>query len=83
MPSNQANYSCYYQAQVLNGWLLASLLKSYEHLAFDRTLDVEQQIFEFFVPRDCEGEFLIFMQTMLDLGVIRNLVALPNRLMRQ
>ena len=83
MLNHPANYCRYYQAQVLNGWLLASLLKSYEHLAFDRTLDVEHQIFEFFVPQDCEAEFLIFMETMLELGVIKDLAALPNRLMNQ
>lgn len=75
-----SNYCIYYQAQVKQAWLLAALLKSYEHVAFDRTLNVERQIFEFFVPVGCQAQFLEFMQVMVAENVICDLVELPNRL---
>ena len=43
-------YSLYFQAQVnkKETWFLAATLRSFEHLAFDRTVDKQAGIFEFF-----------------------------------
>jgi len=46
-------YCSYYQAEVAKPttWFLVSTLRANEHLCFDRTLDKEHGIFEFFVPQ--------------------------------
>jgi hypothetical protein len=74
-------YSLYYQANVdkTNTWFLTATLRSFEHLAFDRCLQKEQNLFEFFVPQDLEPYFIEIMQYYLQNGIITNLVKLPNR----
>lgn len=76
------NYCLYYQAQIdkPNHLFVVGLLKYYEHLCFDRTLDAAQGIFEFFVPQDREPEFLRVMTHMEKKGLIHNLVKSANRL---
>ena len=82
MKSSPANMCAYYQATVLKEkhWLLTSLIRSFEHLAFDRTCDTEQGIFEFFVPQDLEHHFLEIMEAFRQQGLIWDLKKLPNRL---
>ncbi len=52
-------FSSYYQAHVNPSMCLfvTSALKSYEHLLFDRTIDVPNSIFEFFVAPSVESCF--------------------------
>jgi len=75
------NYCHYYQAHVPRHhcWFLTSTLRSYEHMAFDRTLDKEQSIFEFFVPESMEPLFLTIMGRFEKEGVVHDLKKLPNR----
>ena len=75
-------YSEYYQSHIpqQNCWLLTGLLRSCEHVAFDRTVDVPNSIFEFFVPADQEEEFVFFMNAMIRRGIILDLKKLPNRI---
>lgn len=75
-------YCLYYQAQVAekNQWFLVAVLRSFEHLAFDRTLDKEQGIFEFFVPVDNVDAFREVMEYFTDQGIVKDLQKLPNRL---
>lgn len=75
-------YCSYYQAHVVpvTGWFVVAALKSYEHLAFDRTLDVERSTFEFFVTPAAEDTFLAVMDYMQFHGYVTNLTKLPNRL---
>lgn len=75
-------YCSYYQAHVPREhcWFLTATLRSYEHIAFDRTLDKEQSIFEFFVPETMEPLFLQVMDRFEKEGNIRDLKKLPNRL---
>ena len=56
----QSNYCLYFQAHVKKSecWYLTSVLRSIEHLVFDRTIDTEHSIFEFFVPPAMEDDFL-------------------------
>jgi hypothetical protein len=76
-------YCSYYQAHVPREhcWFLTATIRSYEHMAFDRTLDKENSIFEFFVPQDMESLFLQVMARFEKEGIIKDLQKLPNRLM--
>jgi hypothetical protein len=75
-------YSCYYQAYVnkSNTWLVVATLRSYEHVAFDRTLDADTALFEFFVPPSNKELFLALMAHFEKAGLVTHLRELPNRL---
>lgn len=62
-------------------WILSSALRGTEHVAFDRTLDVEKSIFEFFVPVATEPIFLQVMQYLQDQNVVLSLEKKENRLL--
>lgn len=75
-------YCSYYQAQVTQEycWFLVALLRSFEHVAFDRTLDPSTSTFEFFVPVDTEPYFLSIMDYLQKKKIVNQLEKLPNRL---
>ncbi len=75
-------YGIYYQAQVVERecWFLAAVMRSFEHLSFDRTYDKVTSTFEFFVPEPLEKPFLEVMDYFKKEGVITTLNKLPNRL---
>ena len=75
----------YYQAQVdpAHGWFFVGVVRSFEHMAFDRTLDVGNSIFEFFVPQDTERFFLDLMDYFKQEQIISDLRKLPNRLAQE
>lgn len=78
-----SDYGAYYIAtseEPRNHLFLVGILKSYEYVCFDRTLDVAQGIFEFYVPQDQEEIFLHLMGRFEKMGVIKDLQKLPNRL---
>ncbi|PKN03514.1 hypothetical protein CVU75_01860 [Candidatus Dependentiae bacterium HGW-Dependentiae-1] len=72
----------YYQARVQKEdvWFLVAVLRSFEHMAFDRTIDKEQSIFEFFVPPVLEETFLAIMQYFIKHSIVHDLQKLPNRM---
>jgi hypothetical protein len=74
-------YCIYYQAHIPREycWFLTATLRSYEHVAFDRTLDKEHSIFEFFVPEPQEPLFIQIMSRFEKEGVVQDLKKLPNR----
>jgi len=76
------SFSLYFQAHVQKElcWMVSSTLKYVEHVAFDRTIDKESSLFEFFVAPDLEEEFLDMMHKMMKRGIILDLEKLPNRL---
>jgi len=76
-------YSSYYQAHISPAmcWFVTAALKSYEHLLFDRTIDVPNSVFEFFVAPSVEPWFLEIMAYMQEQGYVSDLKKLPNRLM--
>jgi hypothetical protein len=76
------SYCAYYQAHVPRAtcWFFVAALRSYEHLAFDRTFDTASSTFEFFVPTDLESYFIELMNYFQAEGIISNLTKLPNRL---
>ena len=75
-------FGSYYQAQVdpAQAWFFVGTLRSFEHIAFDRTLDVASSRFEFFVPEDTEKYFLEFMRYFQEHQIIFNLTKMDNRL---
>jgi hypothetical protein len=77
------SFSQYYRAHVVEKecWFLVAVLRSFEHLAFDRTYDKQTSTFEFFVPEGCEETFLTIMAYFTQQGVITSLQKLPNRLL--
>lgn len=72
----------YYRARVHKEdvWFLVAVLRSYEHVAFDRTIDKEQSVFEFFVPSVLEETFLAIMNYFIKHAIVSDLQKLPNRL---
>jgi len=75
-------YCMYYQAYVERSrcWFVVALLKSYEHMSFDRTIDNETSRFEFFVPSSTEQYFLEVMEHLSKIGLVSGLEKLSNRL---
>lgn len=77
------SYCSYYQAHVEREscWFVVAILKSYEHMVFDRTIDTELSVFEFFVPVSTEPYFLELMAYFESKGIVNNVKKLPNRLL--
>jgi len=75
-------YCSYYQAYIQRElcWFVTASLRSYEHVAFDRTLDPVTSLFEFFVPETTEKYFLEVMAYFEAEGLVSDLKKLPNRL---
>ena len=76
------DYCSYYQAYVdkKTTWFFVAILRSHEHLSFDRTLDKETGLFEFFVPKNQENDFCELMDQLNKQKIISELKKLPNRL---
>ena len=75
-------YCLYYQAKITREkcWFFTAILRSHEHLAFDRTIDTKNSIFEFFVPELNQQEFEDLMQHLSCIGLVSNLQCLSNRI---
>lgn len=83
MTNHHANIFCsYYQAHVQRElvWFMVAILRSFEHLSFDRTLSKEHSVFEFYVPTGDEHVFLEIMHYFHQEGIVQQLNKLPNRL---
>lgn len=76
-------YCYYYQAIVepKNVWFFVATLRSFEHITFDRTLNKENSIFEFFVPQDLADRFESVMQIYITDNIVSEFKKLPNRLL--
>jgi len=76
------DYCLYYQAYVKRElcWFLVGVLRSYEHMAFDRTIDKQKSIFEFFVPQGMQEQFEELMDRFLTMGIVTSYFQLENRL---
>lgn len=74
--------SVYYVAHVKRElcWLLSAVFRGTEHIAFDRVLDKEQSLFEFFVPQDTEPIFLDMIAFLKKKDVVLSLEKRNNRL---
>jgi len=76
-------YCNYYQARVCpkECWFLTGILRSFEHLAFDRTIDAKTSTFEFFVPEGNDEHFVQLMHYFEKEGIVTGLIKMPNRLL--
>lgn len=79
------SYCSYFQALVSkkDTWFFVATLRSYNYMMFDRTLDINKGLFEFFVPQDYEQQFVKVMEYYVRSGIVKNLEKLPNRLMTE
>ncbi len=76
--------SCsYYQVTIdrPSGWFVGATLHSFEHLAFERTIDMHGAINEYFVTEELEPLFLECLQGLQRLGAVKEIKKLPNRLL--
>ena len=75
-------FCLYYQAHVDKKmtWFVVATLKSQENIQFDRTIDAERSIFEFFVPESVEEQFLTVMEKLVKTGYVSDLQKMENRL---
>jgi len=71
----------YYQAHVKREkvWFFVAIMRSQEHVCFDRTFDVKESIFEFFVPVAQEKMFLRILAFFEQEGIVSQLIKLDNR----
>ena len=76
------SYCTYYQATITRRDVLymVSILKSFDHFCFDRTIDVQNSIFEFFVPPLHAPQFEKLMSQFEKEGIVQDLKKLPNRI---
>jgi len=81
--SESLRASAYYQATVVgpDATLLVAVLKTFDSLCFDRTLDREAGLFEFFVTPAETELFLSVMRAFEKRGVVKDLRELSNRLL--
>jgi hypothetical protein len=75
-------FSLYYQATIIPNkiWLITSLLRNEDGWAFDRALEGNPSILEFFVSPSYEEEFSSFMNYCLEEGLITSFSKMDNRL---
>jgi len=80
---SSALWCCYYQAHIQREkvWFFVAVLRSQEHVCFDRTFDVGASIFEFFVPASQEEMFLRIVASFEQEGMVSHLVKLENRVL--
>ncbi len=78
-------FCSYYQAYVKKkyAWFVVGGLKGFEHVAFARTIDVKNSIFEFFVSPDLEDVFLEVMKSFEKQVLVFDLKKLENRLIKE
>jgi hypothetical protein len=62
-------------------WIVVATLRYVEHCAFDRTLDTQKSIFEFYVPAAMEPLFCQLMESFIERGYVSDLVKKENRLL--
>ncbi len=76
-------YCQYYQATIKKQdcSFFVAVLRSFEHLSFDRTFDKKENIFEFFIPDYNEKIFLEIINHFITLGIIMDFKKLENRLL--
>ena len=75
-------YCQYYQATTHKPrtWFVVGCFRNEENLVFERTVDTQKSILEFFVTPECEEHFLRVMEYLKKHGYVLKLEKLPNRL---
>lgn len=74
--------SIYFHAKIERSkcYLVSATFQFVEHVAFYRTVDVENSIFEFFVSPDLTDVFLDVIQALQEISVVEWCEPMPNRL---
>ena len=77
------SYCLYYQAHVVKKecWFFVAILRSFEHMSFDRTLSKETSTFELYVAPETELYFIELMNYFLETGIITYFEKKENRLL--
>ncbi|KKQ48326.1 MAG: hypothetical protein US69_C0027G0015 [candidate division TM6 bacterium GW2011_GWF2_38_10] len=72
----------YYQAivDVPHTWFVCGILRNEDNLVFERTLETDPRILEFFVTAEQEAEFLDLMHYFISCGYLESLQKMENRL---
>ena len=75
------NYCKYFQAQInpQDCWFFVAAIRSFEHLAFDRTFDKATSTFEFLVPVNHTVPFIALMNYFSKKGIVTNFKHDTNR----
>lgn len=78
-------YSCYFVAKILREkiWLTSGLIRNQGHIAFERSLDAKENLFEFFVPKAFKQDFINFASYMKEQGLFIFFEEKENRLKPQ
>lgn len=76
------SHCLYYQAYInrKKSWFFVAVLRSFEHLAFDRTIDKGESLFEFFVSPSEKLFFEKLMKDLHQLEVVIDFYETKNRL---
>ena len=85
MSIDRSRYCVYYTARLERSlcWMVSSCLRATEHVSFDRALNVQESIFEFFVPADMEPVFLQVMQYLEGQQAVSELTKQENRFLTE
>ena len=85
MSIDRSRYCVYYTARLERSlcWMVSSCLRGTEHVSFDRALNVQESIFEFFVPADMEPVFLQVMQYLEGKQAVSELTKKENRFLTE
>ena len=77
------DHCLYYQAHLnkKDCWFFVATLRSFEHLAFDRTLNKEESLFEIFVSPQFQKLFENLMEYFKSEGVVLDFKKMENRLL--
>jgi len=77
------DHCLYYQAHVnrKDCWFLVGILRSFENMTFDRTLDKEKSIFEFYVPVAMKDYFEALLAFFMSENIIYWYREMANRLL--
>ena len=78
-------YCTYYHVRFVKKttWFVVGVLRAEDNVVFERALDSDTEIFEFFVPPGREPEFLSFMDCLTRRGYVLSIEQKPNRLQPQ
>lgn len=61
-------------------WFVTAAFKSFDHIAFDRTIDKESSTFEFFVAPESEATFLEIIAYFQSVDLVSTCTKTENRL---
>ncbi len=75
-------YCLYYHVRFIKKttWFVVGVLRAEDNVVFERALDSDTEIFEFFIPPGRESEFLSFMDCLTRRGYVLSIEKKPNRL---